>query len=89
MVHARPNPGNEHSQIPAEFAGKFTKADYLKRRIVNWLNKEWDMAETPAAQRKAAAKKAPKKSAKEALDEIPAEMKAELGDAIGEVIEEK
>ena len=63
LYEARPNPYRADTQIPDEFAGKWTKHTLIKDQIKLYLNRVWDASELAAKKnaRKAHASKQSKK----------------------------
>ena len=85
LYEARPNPYRVDTQIPDEFAGKWTKHTLIKEQIKLYLNRAWDASElaTQKNARKAqASKQAKKKATPEEINDlssIPQKIKDRLG----------
>ena len=85
LYEARPNPYRVDTQIPDEFAGKWTKHTLIKDQIKLYLNRVWDASElaTQKNARKAqASKQAKKKATPEEINDlssIPQKIKDRLG----------
>tara|TARA_B100001123_G_scaffold114278_2_gene133034 strand:+ start:11704 stop:12075 length:372 start_codon:yes stop_codon:yes gene_type:complete len=86
LYEARPNPYRADTQIPDEFAGKWTKHTLLNDQINLYLNRVWDASElaTKKNARKAHASKQSKqkKATKDEINDlsaIPDKIKRSLG----------
>ena len=86
LYEARPNPYRADTQIPDEFAGKWTKHTLIKDQIKLYLNRVWDASELAAkknarkahASKQSKKKKATKKEIND-LSAIPDKIKRSLG----------
>ena len=86
LYEARPNPYRADTQIPDEFAGKWTKHTLIKDQIKLYLNRVWDASELAAkknARKAHASKQSKKKKATKNeindLSAIPDKIKKSLG----------
>ena len=86
LYEARPNPYRADTQIPDEFAGKWTKHTLIKDQIKLYLNRVWDASELAAkknARKAHASKQSKKKKATKNeindLSAIPDKIKRSLG----------